>query len=491
MPYKLSPDGLTVHKENSDGTLGEAVPGGAHKTHAEALAHMRALYANVEGSMPELTFSLVAPADLEASIQTLAAQERSARLLYFKNAVLARAETNANKDNIDDDGLNQVASTLPMTAIDLEHRRKQIVGFYTAARVADHALYCDGVIFADRFPDEAKGVQDGTYRLSIEAKAENAICSMCNSVFESAQDYCAHLSSQLTSGATRLMRGLTAKGGAITKIPAGTNTGFDPRQIELVASLNEPTEKVKTLTFLNEAEYSWFLLTGKVLSTDERKSMKDEQFGVIQKKPSKKTPGKNLRVRRFPMPDLEHARKALQLLPKAKDLSDEEKAAITKKAKAMLGKGKHMQAFKLEAAARAAQFLMATVNGDTLGPNPSGTYQLYSPVVAPHYYFPPYPAWVDKVASQSSPATPTQAMTASDIAAALPPAVTPEKLEEAKREIMARLDTLDQTIKAAQPQGDKPKEKPLGVMGLEFQGASKSNGNSAVKPKVIWAKPKA
>ena len=434
--------------------------------------------------MPELTFSLVAPADLEASIQTLAAQQQSARLLYFKNAVLARAETNANRDNVDDEGLNAVAATLPMTAIDLEHRLKQVVGFYTAARVMDHALYCDGVIFADRFPDEAKGVQDGTYRLSIEAKAKEAICSMCKGSFQRERDYCAHLVAKVTSGATRLMRGLIAKGGAITRIPAGTNTSFDPHQIELVASLDEP-EKVKTITFLSEAEYSWFLLTGKVLSTDERKAMKDEQFGVIQKKPSAKTPGKSVRTRRFPMNDMEHARKALQLLPKAKNLSEEERAAITKKAKAMLGKD-HMKASKMEGAARAAQFLMATVGLDLIKINQPAHIQLDSPIEAPMYSFPPYPAWVAQVSSQGSPSTPTPAMTASELAAALPPAVTPEQLEGTKRELLARLETLEQTIKAAHTQEEKPKEK-VGVFGLDLQGAAKPPIAPAVKPKATWA----
>lgn len=46
MPYTVS--GNTVHYQNADGTPGAVVPGGEHKTHAEALAHLRALEANVE-----------------------------------------------------------------------------------------------------------------------------------------------------------------------------------------------------------------------------------------------------------------------------------------------------------------------------------------------------------------------------------------------------------------------------------------------------------
>lgn len=43
---------------------------------------------------------------------------------------------------------------------------------------------------------------------------------------------------------------------------------------------------------------------------------------------------------RFPMPDKEHARKALQLLPKAKNLSPEDKKKIKARANKILGKGK-------------------------------------------------------------------------------------------------------------------------------------------------------
>lgn len=45
MPYVLV--GNCVHKQNEDKSAGELVPGGCHDSHAKALAHMRALYANV------------------------------------------------------------------------------------------------------------------------------------------------------------------------------------------------------------------------------------------------------------------------------------------------------------------------------------------------------------------------------------------------------------------------------------------------------------
>lgn len=45
MPYKLSENGLCVYKENTDKSLGEVVK--CHDTHEQAVAHLRALYANV------------------------------------------------------------------------------------------------------------------------------------------------------------------------------------------------------------------------------------------------------------------------------------------------------------------------------------------------------------------------------------------------------------------------------------------------------------
>ena len=43
---------------------------------------------------------------------------------------------------------------------------------------------------------------------------------------------------------------------------------------------------------------------------------------------------------RFPMPDKEHARKALQMLPRAKGLSEEDKKKIRNRANRILGKSK-------------------------------------------------------------------------------------------------------------------------------------------------------
>ena len=59
---------------------------------------------------------------------------------------------------------------------------------------------------------------------------------MCATEFESAADYCEHLSNRRKNGAVRHLSGLKARGGAITRKPAGTNTRFDPNHIYVVAA---------------------------------------------------------------------------------------------------------------------------------------------------------------------------------------------------------------------------------------------------------------
>jgi len=72
-------------------------------------------------------------------------------------------------------------------------------------------------------------------------------------------------------------------------------------------------------------------LQAKDLSYQQRKRLRSSQFALIQDVGGRK-------VRRFPIPDCEHARKALQLLPKAKNLSDAERAMVRKRAIAYLEK---------------------------------------------------------------------------------------------------------------------------------------------------------
>ena len=66
-----------------------------------------------------------------------------------------------------------------------------------------------------------------------------------------------------------------------------------------------------------------------------------EKLGAAARKKSATIkPSKGHSSGRFPMPDKKHARLALQMLPKAKGLSSDDKTKIRARANKMLGKGK-------------------------------------------------------------------------------------------------------------------------------------------------------
>lgn len=160
-------------------------------------------------------------------------------LLVFKGATLARAETNTNNDEISDENIAELATTIPGYPIDIEHNTQRNVGAFTAGRNVGGALMVDGVIWADRYPDEADGVIHGRQRLSVEAEAKKASCSLCGGEFDTPTTYCQHIATvkaRKESRASRRFTGMKARGGAITLNPAGTGTQFDGSQIYFVAS---------------------------------------------------------------------------------------------------------------------------------------------------------------------------------------------------------------------------------------------------------------
>lgn len=165
-------------------------------------------------------------------------------LLVFRNAILARHETNANNDHIPADEVANLAASIGGRAVDVEHDKVRNCGVFTAGRVVEEdghpALSVDGFIWRDRYPTEAEGVMRGTHKLSVEASAERAECSVCQGVFQASDNYCEHLLARRRYNAVRTVRGLRAKGGAVTRNPAGSRTVFDRQQLYLVASHADP-----------------------------------------------------------------------------------------------------------------------------------------------------------------------------------------------------------------------------------------------------------
>lgn len=189
-------------------------------------------------------------------------------ILYFENAVLCRAETNANMDVITPEGIEEIAQTLPLKPIDIEHRATEICGTYTGGKPKDLSVLASGYIWADRFPEEANAVRSGSMFLSVEATGEIVSCTACGGKFSSSAEYCEHLQAPLAerrkNGWGRVFHGLTAKGGAITKRPAGSATQFDRQSLYLFSNLAD-SEDADFLRALDRVlrKYGYHILEGK------------------------------------------------------------------------------------------------------------------------------------------------------------------------------------------------------------------------------------
>jgi len=171
---------------------------------------------------------------------TIQASDDEGDLLLFENAVLGRVEVNKNNDDIDQDGINDLARTIVGRAIDVEHKPKVNAGYYTNGIANEQGeLVVAGVIWQDRFPEEAEKIKNGTMHFSLEASAKSAACSICGEEFDDRTAYCSHLKNRRASGAVRKLRQLRAKGGGLTSCPAGTGTRFDQSRIYVVASHQE------------------------------------------------------------------------------------------------------------------------------------------------------------------------------------------------------------------------------------------------------------
>lgn len=412
----------------------------------------------------EFTLTEAKPEELNPNLLAVVGSAPG-KLLRFQHAVLARTEVNANRDELTREGLEEVARTLPLMAIDLEHRMDRVVGFFTDARVLDDALDTDGIVFADRFPEVASGIMDGSHRFSIEAEAQEAVCSVCGSRFVRENTYCAHLSNRKTSGAVRRLKGLAAKGGGITRMPAGTNTTFDPQNVALVASVTLPEPP---LTFLSEMEFRAYvagsLVTAKPLTSEKRSALPNSAFALIQKKDGKT-------LRRFPINDCNHARNALSRLSGAKGLSEDERAQVKSKAEAIL----NSDSCKTEtraSAMRAAQVLAQKLSdpNELIKANPESHIQLASPVLSPMARPNEDPAWVAELA---------QKVAASLAVAAAQPSV-PEAYMKAVQDLQAQITALEARltarekervpkVEAAQTQSAASRPNPgTGIRGLAF-----------------------
>jgi hypothetical protein len=188
-----------------------------------------------------IVWSYPTPADLSQYNAVLGGEPPSGELVKFSNAILARAERNRNGDQIDTQGIQELAKTLPLMPLDVEHVPDRVFAFFVDAQAVGDTLVTSGIMFAKRFPDIVKEIMSGERHLSIEAHAREAQCSVCNIVFASEKEYCTHLAGRPNNGASRILRGLKAIGGGAVKRNAGTETFFDRNGFTLIASLHDST----------------------------------------------------------------------------------------------------------------------------------------------------------------------------------------------------------------------------------------------------------
>jgi len=199
-------------------------------------------FAKDEGNVAGFKLEPVTDDDLKALNLLLGAKQDKNEILKFSNAFLAREESNKNKDDLNRKNLEDIAQTLPLRAIDFEHREKEIVGLFINGLVKGDGdrggVATDGIVYARRRPDVAMGLMNGELKLSIEADADSAQCSLCGQIFKAQADYCEHLQGRLQgSGAVRRFPGtMKALGGAVTKNPAGSGTDVPRESIVMIAS---------------------------------------------------------------------------------------------------------------------------------------------------------------------------------------------------------------------------------------------------------------
>lgn len=206
-------------KSNAIAICVASIKGEAHLLNLEAAteADMLALQAELEG----------APDILKAQ----AADLPTNTLLKFENACLARAEINANGDGITTEGIEQLASTIRLMPITLEHE-KQPRGIFTRGNVGgeqkDECLV-SGFVWAGHFPEFAEEIRTGVRKLSVDAEAKFGVCSVCGEVFSNHGEYCEHILGR-KEGAVRWLHDLTAVAGGAVLSPAGTDTVFPGRE---------------------------------------------------------------------------------------------------------------------------------------------------------------------------------------------------------------------------------------------------------------------
>jgi hypothetical protein len=206
--------------------------------------------------------------DLEALNVVLGSLPPQGEIIAFRNARLAKAERNANGDEISGDNLRELASTMalmPMMSVHGSPGHSRIVGMYTKATVADLEdgmyLLANGVLYPKREPEIVEDIISKRRKQSIEAVSERVECSVCGQTFSTSNGYCEHLqpilaSKGLPEGVSRRHYNMYARGAAAVFDPAGTNAGFNDSGFLVIASdLEQATQETEMAEDTKKSEH--------------------------------------------------------------------------------------------------------------------------------------------------------------------------------------------------------------------------------------------
>lgn len=242
MPYPGIPEEKTADMESC---VTKVMSEGKSKEQAIAICHDSIMGNETHG----IKLTPVDEADLQRWGHPVIAENR-AELLKAHDVVLARAERNANGDGITSDNINELASTLALKPLDLDHKQDKVIGMFFNPRAKDNSLVADMLLYASRFPDACNEIQAGTRKPSIEAVSHQVKCSICDRWLDKPTDYCEHLmpllmGSRLADNVTRYHRNMRATGGGAVLIPAGTDTTFGSQFVTVAHVVGEPVQEEK------------------------------------------------------------------------------------------------------------------------------------------------------------------------------------------------------------------------------------------------------
>jgi len=166
-------------------------------------------------------------------------------ILKFSRACLAREEVNKNRDGITKEGISQLANTIRLLPLTYEHN-KDARGIFTRGYVSEDGTEClvDGLVFFGMFPEFTEEIRSGERRLSIDAEADLAVCSICGQPAQALSEYCEHLQHH-DPDAIRWLFDLRSVAGGAVRHPAGTGTIFPGREGFSVISCHEEEPEIK------------------------------------------------------------------------------------------------------------------------------------------------------------------------------------------------------------------------------------------------------